>query len=35
MARALATPRAKALYADGVLFIGRIKTCTIEEKVIV
>ena len=35
MARALATPQAKALYADGALFIGPIKTFTVEEKVIV
>ena len=35
MARALATPEAKALHADGALFIGRIKTFTVEEKVIV
>jgi uncharacterized protein (TIGR02118 family) len=35
MARALATPEAKALYADGALFIGRIKTFTVEEHVIV
>ena len=35
MARALASPEAKALHADGALFIGRIKTYTIVEKVIV
>jgi len=35
MARALASPEAKALHADGALFIGRIKTFTVEEKVIV
>jgi uncharacterized protein (TIGR02118 family) len=35
MARAHASPQAKALVADGALFIGRIKTYTIEEKVIV
>ena len=35
MARALDSPEAKALHADGALFIGRIKTYTIEEKVIV
>src|SRR5262249_3531471 len=35
MARALATPEAKALHADGALFIGRIKSYTIEEKVII
>lgn len=35
MAGALASPEAKALHADGALFIGRIKTFTIEEKVII
>jgi len=35
MARAHATPEAKALFADGALFIGRIKAFTVEEKVIV
>ena len=35
MARALATPEAKALRADGALFIGRIKTFTVLEKVII
>jgi len=35
MARAHASPEAKALHADGALFIGRIKTFTIEEKVII
>jgi uncharacterized protein (TIGR02118 family) len=35
MARALASPEAKTLHADGALFIGRIKTFIIEEKVIV
>ena len=35
MARAHASPEAKALFADGALFIGRIKTFTVEEKVIV
>jgi uncharacterized protein (TIGR02118 family) len=34
LARALASPEGKALYADGALFIGRIKTYTVEEKVI-
>jgi len=34
MAAALATPAAKALHADGALFIGRLKTYTVEEKVI-
>ena len=35
MARAHASPQAKALFADGALFIGRIKTYTVEENVIV
>ena len=35
MARALATPEARALYADGARFIGRIKTFTVEERVII
>ena len=35
MARAHASPEAKALHADGALFIGRIKTFTVEEKVII
>lgn len=35
MARALATPEARALHADGALFIGRIKTFTVEERVII
>ena len=35
MARALASPAAKALHADGALFIGRIKTFTVEERVII
>ncbi|MGH7332571.1 MAG: EthD family reductase [Candidatus Rokuibacteriota bacterium] len=35
MARAHASPEAKALHADGALFIGRIKTFTIEERVII
>ena len=34
MARANASPEAKALHADGALFIGRIKSYVIEEKVI-
>jgi uncharacterized protein (TIGR02118 family) len=34
MARSLASPEAKTLQADGALFIGRIKTFTVEEKVI-
>ncbi len=35
MARAMATPEAKTLHADGALFIGRIKSFTVEEKVII
>lgn len=35
MARAVATPQARALFDDGALFIGRIKTFTVEEKVII
>jgi uncharacterized protein (TIGR02118 family) len=35
MARAHTSPQAQALFADGALFIGRIKTYTVEEKVIV
>jgi uncharacterized protein (TIGR02118 family) len=35
MMRALASPEAKTLHADGARFIGRIKTFTVEEKVIV
>lgn len=35
MARAVATPQARALFDDGALFIGRIKTFTVEERVIV
>ena len=35
MARALASPEAKVLHRDGTLFIGRVKTFTIEERVIV
>lgn len=34
LARALASPEGKALYTDGALFIGRIRTYTVEEKVI-
>jgi uncharacterized protein (TIGR02118 family) len=30
-----ATPQAKALFADGALFIGRVKTYVIEEKAII
>jgi uncharacterized protein (TIGR02118 family) len=35
MARAMATPEAKTLHADGALFIGRIKSFTVDEKVII
>ena len=35
MMRALTSPAGKALYADGALFIGRIKTFTTEEKEII
>ena len=35
LARSAATPEAKQLYADGALFIGRIKTFVIEEKEII
>jgi uncharacterized protein (TIGR02118 family) len=35
MTRAMATPQAKALHADGALFIGRIKSFTVEEKTII
>ena len=35
MARANASPEAKALFADGALFIGRIKSFVTEEKVII
>jgi uncharacterized protein (TIGR02118 family) len=35
MDRANASPEAKALHADGALFIGRIKTFITEEKVII
>jgi uncharacterized protein (TIGR02118 family) len=35
LARAQASPQAKALFADGALFIGRIKTFTVEERQIV
>ena len=35
MTRAMSTPEAKALHADGALFIGRIKSFTVEEKVII
>jgi hypothetical protein len=35
MERANATPEAKRLHADGTLFIGRIKSFVVEEKVII
>jgi hypothetical protein len=35
MMRSAATPEAKALYADGALFIGRIKSFITEEKQII
>lgn len=35
MVRAIATPEAKKLYADGALFIGKIKSFTVEEKIII
>ena len=35
MARSNASPEAKALHADGALFIGRIKSFITEEKVII
>ena len=35
MARAHASPEAKTLFADGALFIGRIKAFVVDEKVIV
>ena len=35
LARAHASPQATALFADGALFIGRIKTFIVEEKVII
>src|SRR5262245_43152316 len=35
MERAMATPEARALHADGALFIGRIKSFVVEEKVII
>ena len=35
MERAVASPEAKRLHADGALFIGRIKTFTIDEKFII
>jgi uncharacterized protein (TIGR02118 family) len=35
MDRAMATPEARALHADGALFIGRIKSLIVEEKVVI
>ena len=35
MERANATPEAKRLHADGALFVGRIKSFIVEEKVII
>jgi uncharacterized protein (TIGR02118 family) len=35
MRMALASPEGKALYADGALFIGRVKTYTTEERQII
>jgi uncharacterized protein (TIGR02118 family) len=35
MRKALASPEGKALYADGALFIGRVKTYTTEERQII
>ena len=35
MERANATPEAKRLHADGALFIGRIKSFVVEEKIII
>jgi uncharacterized protein (TIGR02118 family) len=35
MARALATPEMKALHADGALFIGRIQSVIVEERVVI
>jgi uncharacterized protein (TIGR02118 family) len=35
MAKALTSPEGRALYADGALFIGRVKTYTTEERVII
>jgi uncharacterized protein (TIGR02118 family) len=35
MQKALASPEGKALYADGAPFIGRVKTYTTEERVII
>ena len=35
LARGFASPEGKALHADGTLFIGRIKSYTTEERVII
>ena len=35
MAQALATPEMKALHADGALFIGRIQSFLVDEKVVI
>jgi uncharacterized protein (TIGR02118 family) len=35
MQRAIASPEGKALYADGALFIGRVKTFTTQELVVI
>jgi len=35
MRKALASPEGKALYADGALFIGRVKTYTTQELVVI
>jgi uncharacterized protein (TIGR02118 family) len=35
MLRSLGSPEAKRLHADGALFIGRIKTFVVEEKVVI
>jgi uncharacterized protein (TIGR02118 family) len=35
MTRALASPEMKALHADGALFIGRIQSFLVEEKVVI
>ncbi|HEU5192886.1 MAG TPA: EthD domain-containing protein [Methylomirabilota bacterium] len=35
MRRALASPEGKALYADGALFIGQVKTYTTQELVVI
>jgi hypothetical protein len=35
MARSLASPEMKTLQADGALFIGRIKTFVVDERVVI